>query len=51
MADAIARIGGLAVPVQPILPSPRAEGYRNKAQYPIGKGPEGTFCGFWRKGP
>lgn len=47
VADAIARIGGLSLPVRPILPSPRAEGYRNKAQYPIGMGPDGVCCGFY----
>lgn len=47
VADAVARIGGLSLPVRPILPSPRADGYRNKAQYPIGAGPEGAFCGFY----
>ena len=47
VADAIARIGGVSVPVRPILPSPRAEGYRNKAQYPIGQGEKGAFCGFY----
>jgi len=47
VADAIARIGGLSLPVRPILPSPRAAGYRNKAQYPIGMGPDGACCGFY----
>ena len=47
IADAVSRIGGLALPVEGVLPSPQVTGYRNKAQYPIGKGPEGTFCGFY----
>lgn len=47
VADAAARIGGLSLPVRPILPSPRAAGYRNKAQYPIGMGPDGACCGFY----
>lgn len=29
------RIGGIELEVEPILPSPRTEGYRNKAQYPV----------------
>lgn len=45
--DALTRIGGLSVPVEGVLPSPQVTGYRNKAQYPIGKGPEGAFCGFY----
>lgn len=45
--DAVSRIGGLSVPVEGILPSPRVTGYRNKAQYPIGKGPDGAYCGFY----
>ncbi len=45
--DALERIGGLNLPLEKMLPSPRAEHYRNKAQYPIGKGPEGAFCGFY----
>ena len=47
IADAVSRIGGLSLPVEGVLPSPQVTGYRNKAQYPIGKGPEGTFCGFY----
>lgn len=31
----LARIGGLTLECEPILPSPMTEGYRNKAQYPI----------------
>lgn len=29
------RIGGIDPEVEPILPSPQADGYRNKAQYPV----------------
>ena len=44
VADAIHRIGGFAdFPVQPLLPSPSAEGYRNKAQYPIGTDKNGRL--------
>ena len=47
VADAVSRIGGFDLPVRPILGSPRETGYRNKAQYPIGKGEAGAFCGFY----
>lgn len=47
VADAISRIGGISLPVRPILPSPQATGYRNKAQYPIGRGETGACCGFY----
>lgn len=50
VADAIRRIGGFDHSVLPILPSPLDEGYRNKAQYPIGKDPAGrAFCGFFAR--
>ncbi len=35
------RIGGLDPTILPILPSPSLCGYRNKAQYPIRRSPEG----------
>lgn len=48
VSDAVGRIGGMALPVSPILPSPQQEGYRNKAQYPFGTDSEGrVFCGFY----
>lgn len=36
VADAFARIGGLEVPVLPILGSPEEDRYRNKVQFPVG---------------
>ena len=33
--DALRRIGGLTVSVDPIVPSPDADGYRNKVQFPV----------------
>lgn len=36
VADALERIGGLRVPVSPIIPSERVLRYRNKAQLPVG---------------
>lgn len=48
VTDAVRRLGGLATPILPILPSPKENGYRNKAQYPFGTGPDGkTTCGFF----
>lgn len=47
IADALSRIGGMDLPLEAMLPSPRSTGYRNKAQYPIGQGPEGACCGFY----
>ena len=48
VADAVTRLGHLDVPVQPILPSPLLDGYRNKAQYPLGKDAQGhAICGFF----
>lgn len=45
--DAIERIGGFSLTPEPILPSPRVTGYRNKAQYPFGRDDNGIFCGFY----
>lgn len=36
VADAFARIGGLDVPVLPIVGSPEIDRYRNKVQFPVG---------------
>ena len=41
VADAMHRIGKLSCEVLPILPSPSAQGYRNKAQYPLCRDSEG----------
>ncbi len=46
--DALSRIGGLDVPVLPIVPSNKTERYRNKAQFPCGDGEEGAVSGFYR---
>ncbi len=47
IADALSRIGGMEIPLEAMHPSPQSTGYRNKAQYPIGQGPDGAFCGFY----
>ncbi len=45
--DAFERIGGIHLPPEPILASPRITGYRNKAQYPVGKAEIGMVYGFY----
>ncbi len=46
--DAMRRIGGLRLPVQPILPAPHADRYRNKVQYPLFRAPDGSVrAGFY----
>lgn len=40
--DALQRIGGLSIPVKPILPSPQIERYRHKAQLPCALKPDGS---------
>lgn len=46
--DAFRRIGGLELPVLPTLPSPEVDRYRNKVQFPVGRGPDGAPCiGFY----
>lgn len=48
VADAFRRIGGLDVPVLPILPSPEVDRYRNKVQFPVGTDKDGRPCiGFY----
>ncbi|MDD4850207.1 MAG: 23S rRNA (uracil(1939)-C(5))-methyltransferase RlmD [Gemmiger sp.] len=39
--DAFTRLGGLTLAVEPILPSPLADRYRNKVQLPVGAGEDG----------
>jgi 23S rRNA (uracil1939-C5)-methyltransferase len=46
--DAFRRIGGLELPVLPILPSPEQDRYRNKVQFPVGRDKNGAPCiGFY----
>ena len=48
VANAFTRLGGLDLPIADTLASPQAERYRNKAQFPVGKGPDGRCCtGFY----
>ena len=47
-ADAFRRLGGLELPVLPILPSPEEDRYRNKVQFPVGTDKNGHLCiGFY----
>lgn len=46
--DAFTRIGGLNPDFLPIIGNTAENGYRNKAQYPVGKNDKGeTVCGFF----
>ncbi|MBR3843872.1 MAG: class I SAM-dependent RNA methyltransferase, partial [Clostridia bacterium] len=46
--DCLARLGGVDCRAQEILPSPVTQGYRNKAQYPIGLDKDGNpVLGFY----
>ena len=48
VADAFARIGGLDIPVLPIVGSPEIDRYRNKVQFPVGTDKAGRPCiGFY----
>ena len=46
--DAMTRIGGFDLPVPDVTGSPDIEGYRNKAQFPVGLGENGMNYGFFR---
>ncbi len=46
--DALTRLGGVAVGPVPILGSGQIEGYRNKAQYPVGQQKGRAVAGFYR---
>lgn len=45
----LSRIGGVDLEMVPLLPSPKVEGYRNKAQYPVEATEEGLAIGFYAK--
>ncbi len=48
VADALERIGGIKAVLKPIIPSGRVLRYRNKAQLPVGKAPDGRLqMGFY----
>ena len=45
--EQFARIGGFDIRCEDIIPSPAVNGYRNKAQFPVGKDENGVFFGFF----
>lgn len=45
--DAMQRIGGVATPVGDIVAAEQTRGYRNKAQYPVGRDERGLKIGFY----
>ena len=47
VADNFSRIGKLDITPDPIIPSPSAERYRNKAQYPVGSDGKFATIGFY----
>ncbi|MCM1335349.1 MAG: 23S rRNA (uracil(1939)-C(5))-methyltransferase RlmD [Bacteroides sp.] len=47
LRDAFTRIGRLDPEFLPILPNASVSAYRNKTQYPVRKGINGTECGFF----
>lgn len=50
LKDALERIGGFKnLPMEPILPSPKVNGYRNKAQYPVALQNGKAVCGFYSR--
>ena len=49
VSDNLSRLGGITIDVEPIIPSPLADRYRNKAQYPIGISGGGLSAGFYAR--
>jgi len=47
--DAIERIGGFSLTVDPVIPSEKAIRYRNKAQFPVGMQNGKVVSGFYRQ--
>lgn len=49
VSDALQRIGGFGAMEVAVHPSPKIERYRNKAQFPVGRGQDGkAVFGFYR---
>ncbi|MEA4822629.1 MAG: 23S rRNA (uracil(1939)-C(5))-methyltransferase RlmD [Clostridiaceae bacterium] len=46
--DAFERIAGISVPLEPIIPSPLVDVYRNRAQFPVAGEAGKAVCGFYR---
>ena len=47
VADALKRIGGLAITPEPIVPCDTPDRYRNKAQYPVAQGEHRPVAGLY----
>lgn len=47
--DAFSRIGGLDVELKPIIGADSPDGYRNKAQYPVGRENGKLKIGFYSR--
>lgn len=48
--DCLRRLAGISPNMEPFMPSPSAEHYRNKAQYPVGRDEKGDIrLGFYAK--
>ena len=47
VSDCVRRIGGIDTPCDPIVGCASADGYRNKAQYPVASGESGLRVGFF----
>jgi 23S rRNA (uracil1939-C5)-methyltransferase len=48
--DALRRLGGIEIELEPIVPAAEQYGYRNKLEYSWAAGPEGPALGFHRAG-
>jgi 23S rRNA (uracil1939-C5)-methyltransferase len=49
--DALTRIGGVTIPLETVIPSPKTDGYRNKCAAPVGYfSGGGVVTGFYRAG-
>lgn len=46
--NALQRIGGVSMEPEAVCGSDRIQGYRNKAQYPVGRNDAGIISGFYR---
>ena len=46
--DALTRLGGLSLPVPPVLGAENTLRYRNKVQFPVAPGKDGPLVGYYR---
>lgn len=50
VTDTLNRLGGQSLKSVPLTPAPTCEGYRNKAQFPVGQSKKKITAGFFKKG-